>query len=488
MPNSWQHIPMRIITASLLAVTGVLVWQGFMPAYAKPSPPSAPPSHAQPASGTCSADATHDIAYLLFWPPLPGTNTSSTSEQYIQSIKDFARKLGTTGDGKTRQLAFGASIPVLVHDESQIPRAIKMAFDIARQNNVAVHFAVDDHIVWEERPDLWNWYDPQAPGYNPENAGNVEWYDWEGTANKRRYFTPLGVPAKTPHMCYNSPGVRKEITRIVSEVIGPALRGEIQKLKQENKAYLFAGLTVGAEAGFDDYSVLPSLSEIRLHQAVESIGGIFSPASEAKKAQSREIDAFKHLAQMMDEDGAPHSPLGYCYLTHAGYSKAHPPADFHRAIVDANREFIAFWDKLFVDAGVPCSRVYTHVAATPAQDAKNNAPIEVVFNPYSRPGWTTYPQYTLGGGLQPLYEALAKHGNPVWAGVEANAFGSPYALEGMSWEKYLAWHYNHGAKLVGVNVGAMDPSLMENLTKGAYGDVALETYRKFLRGEKLSEQ
>jgi hypothetical protein len=27
---------------------------------------------------------------------------------------------------------------------------------------------------------------------------NVEWYDWEGSANKRRYLTPDGAPSQTP--------------------------------------------------------------------------------------------------------------------------------------------------------------------------------------------------------------------------------------------------------------------------------------------------
>ena len=56
-------------------------------------------------------------------------------------------------------------------------------------------------------------------------------------------------------MCYNSPAIQKEISRIISQVVGPALEREINKLKQEHREYLFAGITVGSEAGFDDYSM-----------------------------------------------------------------------------------------------------------------------------------------------------------------------------------------------------------------------------------------
>ena len=71
-------------------------------------------------------------------------------------------------------------------------------------------------------------------------------------------------------------------------------------------------------------------------------------------------------------------------------------------------------------------------------------------------------------------------------GVEANA--ALANANSLSWEQYLAWHYNHGAKLVGINIGASDQSLMSKLINGAFGDEAMAAYRKFLRGEKLIER
>ena len=262
-------------------------------------------SSAIPQDGTCSVN-DDDIEYLVFW---DGYN----------SIDDFVAKLGTTGDGTTRQLGFGAIIPVWVPDESYIVQAIKQAFDTARRTNVAVHFNVDDHIGWDKRPDLWNWYDPAKRGYNPDNRKNVEWYDWEGTANKRRYLTPELIPSQAPHMCYNSPALEKEIARIVSQVVGPTLRAEIEKLKLEKREYLFAGLTVGSEAGFDDYSKIP---ELNLNQIPRS----------GDPLQMQVAKLLRQVIPMMNEDKAPHSRLGYCSLTNAGYSKNNPPADFTRRL------------------------------------------------------------------------------------------------------------------------------------------------------------
>ena len=423
-------------------------------------------SGASPPEAACSANNTDDIEYLNFWPPLPAGKPD------LSGIRDLVARLGTSGDGKTRQLAVGAAIPIFVSDASII-HEIRLRFDIARQTNVAVHFNVDDHIGWDKRPDLWNWYDPDKPGYNPANEKNVEWYDWDGTPNKRRYLTPEGNPSQTPHMCYNSPTLQAEIARVISKVVGPALRREINTLKQDGQDYLFAGVTVGQEAGFDDYSIVSKL----LPQL----------PSHGDPIQMDVARMIRQAAKLMDEDKAPYNRLGYCSLTNAGYSKSNPPQDFNQALAEVNKKFIEFWDKQFVDAGLPCSRIYTHVATSSPQDDNNNAPIQIVFNPYARPGWTTYPIGTLANGFQPLYDELAKHGNPAWGGVEANnpAFAVPKAP---SWETYLAWHYNHGAKLVGINVGAADNSVMSNLSKGAFGVEAMAAYKKFLNGERLIEK
>lgn len=422
-------------------------------------------SRAASSARSCDTQNDSDIEYLIFWPPLPGANSESLA------VGEFAAKLETTGDGKTRQLGFGVGIPVWSPDDWKIVREIQQGFDTAKRTNVAVHFNIDDHIGWENRPDLWNWHDRGRSGYNPANRNNVEWYDWEGTPNKRRYFTPDGVPSTAPHMCYNSKTVRNEIRRIISKVVGPALRAEIDKLKSDRQEYLFAGVTVGAEAGFDDYSAIPKSSR---------------GSSDADPMEQLVAGMRRQAAKLMDEDEAPRGRLGYCALTNAGYSKHSPPPQMQRALADINQKFIEYWDKLLVDAGIPCSRIYTHIAASPSQDDSNNAPIRIAFNPYARPGWTTYPIGTLKGGLKPLYSELAGHGDPAWGGVEANAaLADPAARVG--WEAYLAWHFNHGARLVGVNVGATDPALMSNLSVTAFGAEAMSAYRKFLAGEPLSE-
>ena len=155
-----------------------------------------------------------------------------------------------------------------------------------------------------------------------------------------------------------------------------------------------------------------------------------------------------------------------------------------KALAKIVQETIAFWCEQFVDAGIPAEKLYPHVAA-PAPIEMTNAPIWTAFNKYSRPGWTTYAVEVLGESFKPIYDELEKHGNPAWAGVEANA-GMPGSV--VDWETYLAWHYNHGCVLVGVNMGATGEDLPRRLWDSAFSKEAIAAYRKFLTGQPLVEK
>jgi hypothetical protein len=373
--------------------------------------------------------------YLLFW--------SAT-----EKAGELAERIGMKGDGKTRLLGFGLPNPTFEIEE-QLPDRIRSAFAAAREHDMAVMLHFDFHLAWKKRPDLWNWFDPAKPGYDPNNKYNVEWHGWDGPPNRVRYLNHGVLERTPPNMCFSSKRIRAEVTRIVSRVIGPVLREELAKLKTEGKETLFAGVLVGLEPGIDDYS---------------------KPDPEVTK--------------MMKQDGVPATPLGYRALLDRGFSSGHPPDDFRKALAKIIQETIAFWCEQFVAAGIPSEMLYPHVAA-PAPIEMTNAPIWTAFNKYSRPGWTTYPVMILEQNFKAIYEELETHGNPAWGGVEANA-GMPGSV--VDWETYLAWHYNHGCVLVAVNMGATCEDLPRRLWDSAFGKEAMAAYHKFLTGQPLVEK
>ena len=324
-----------------LPLTGLVIFL-LACAWADAGEPSSP---APPAKSKAPA-TSEKPKYLIFW---------SSPEK----AGELAERVGMKGDGKTRILGFGLPNPTFELEE-QLPGRIRSAFAAAREHDMAVMLHFDFHLAWKNRPDLWNWFDPDKPGYDPNNKYNVEWHGWDGPPNKVRYLNHGVLERLPPNMCFTSKRTRAEVTRIVSKVIGPVLREEIAKLKAEGKEALFAGVLVGLEPSIDDYS---------------------KPNPEVTK--------------MMKEDGVPATPLGYRALLDRGFSADHPPDDFRKALAKIIQETIAFWCEQFVDAGIPAEKLYPHVAA-PAPIEMTNAPIWTAFNKYSRPGWTTYAVEVLG--------------------------------------------------------------------------------------------
>ena len=407
---------------------------------------------------------TQETQYLILPVRQVGHLYGGQTAPVDQAIKDTVEKLGQAGNLKKRNWGFHLIIPAWkldpqhsVNKHADIARAVQGAFDLAIRNDVAVHFTVESH-EWNNRPDLWNYADKDKPGYDPKNRANVEWINFDGTPHPHRYRdwgTPESMP---PVICYNSPTVLREVSRLISEVVAPPIKAGLERLSKEGKEYLFSGLTVGAEPA------LPNYANIDRHNP--------------------------RIARLMDQDGSPKTRLGYNALTNNGYSKAKPPEDFGRALAKVNRDYTTYWCRKLARAGIPTEKMYTHVAAgagvvgSPGVEF-TNAPIEIAFNDYSRPGWTTYPVGPLQPDFEHLYKALAEHGNPHWASTEGGPTLGPHGgKHALSMKDYLARHFDYGATVIVFNTGATSKELSDSLTEGVWGVHALNAYRTFLNPEK----
>lgn len=372
---------------------------------------------------------------LIFWQP-------------VETVAKLMHTLGTKGDGKARLLGFGLPCATFELD-GHIPTIIHKTFALAEQYDLAVMLQFDFHVDWQNRPDLWNWFDPKKPGFKEANRMNVEWFGWDGPPARARYLN-WGAPQRmAPPICFTSKKIRAEWARLIERVIAPQLTKELAFLERAGKRDLFAGVLVGSEPTFDNYA----------HTDPET-------------------------AKMVAADGAPAGQLGYRALLDMGFNKNNPPLDIHQALGAVIQETVAFWCKKFADARIPVDKLYTHIPAG-APIETTSAPAWTAFNKWSRPGWSTYPVGQLEQNFDLLYSELKKRGNPAWGGVEANV-GVPGSL--VDWETYLAWHYNHGAKVVAINIGATGTELPAHLEKSAFSKDALAAYRLFLSGGKLTEK
>src|SRR5262249_12145552 len=159
---------------------------------------------------------------------------------------------------------------------------IRDAFAVARENNVAVAFHIDDSMCWGRRKDLLS---------NPENIETAGWNEKPNTGRRAEWGpNPTRFP---PQMCFNSPG---NITAVKDRaaVIGKEIEKELAGLKSEGKPHLFACVMTGWET---------------------QIGSDFER----------------------------NRPLGFRALRHRGFRESNPPQDADRERVRIVKEFMELW-------------------------------------------------------------------------------------------------------------------------------------------------
>ena len=129
-----------------------------------------------------------------------------------------------------------------------LAQSLRRLLAASEESGVPVLVTLDGQNWWQHRPDLWNWWDPNLPGYNPSNVFHVEWTGWSPTqAVKvcwRNWGTQLRV-APAPNIA--SPTVlaaHLEGLRALVPIIV-----EWQRRLPASRRGLFGGVKLGSEAG-----------------------------------------------------------------------------------------------------------------------------------------------------------------------------------------------------------------------------------------------
>ncbi len=362
----------------------------------------------------------------------------SVKSQMASTVDDIIMAIHITGD-KRHKLGFTPGPLTFDHTDEDIQHLIKNSFEIARVKNVAVAFHIDDSMFYEKRRDLL------------DNTDNIEWIDWDKTPNTGRRLDWSATPTKiAPQLCLNSMEVENAVKKR-AVLIGQEIKKEIDTLKREGKEELFAGVIAGWET---------------------TIGQDFNTSRY----------------------------LGYCALSHRGFSAAHQPQDMDQERVSIVQEFIELWAKELATAGIPKEKIYAHIAFTPQGFESNDgktlsyaklvhfATPDIAFNPYYRAGFSTYPA---PGTFAEIHKELAKHGNPPWASSEGtNVIPNGFAGE-PTMETYLGRMFNHGATLVNIfswGIGGEAEKKKNFFRLATENTEAVSAYKKFLDGKFLTEE
>ena len=233
--------------------------------------------------------------------PMPG-HFALSKTQLKAFVIDVVKTIGTTGDARHK---LGFTVGPLCFDMSdeETRQFIHDAFAVARENDVAVAFHIDDSLCWGTRKDLLS---------NPDNIETADWKQEPSTGRCADWGpTPTRFP---PQMCFNSSDVQAEVKKRAS-LIGAEVKKEMDTLETSGKEHLFAGLITGWET---------------------NIGRDF------------ETDR----------------PLGYRALSHRGFSESNPPEDPDLERVHIVKEFMELWANSLHAAGIPREKIFCHIAFT----------------------------------------------------------------------------------------------------------------------------
>jgi len=258
-------------------------------------------------------------------------------------------------------------------DSSALEAKLAAAFALAESKDLPLALHLDFEFWWENRPDLWNWFDPAMAGYDPTNRDNVEWNGWDSPISERTldWGTPVTI---RPPPCFNSPRVRDEV-RTRAGTIAAATASWLAHLRDIGRTDLLIGINPTGETSIPD-------------------------------------------------------GLGYCALHFRGFSAASPPADPLHELQAAARNYAAFENRVFHNAGFPTELLSTHAPSWTA--------LWTAITDEATPGFSLYPGFAIG-------DVLAVVGDGAWVVAEApwQTLGELVDQPHMRWIALYNWAHGY---------------------------------------------
>jgi hypothetical protein len=278
------------------------------------------------------------------------------------------------------------------YDTDTLSRSLDRFLALSEETGVPVLVNLDGMNWWGKRPDLWNWWDPTRPGYNPENRQNVEWYDWGPQCAVKIGWRNWGSQIRVlPMMNVASPQVIAAHQDVLRKLL-PQIAAWWRSLPPE-KQYLLGGVKLG-------------------HEASIGINAWYYPRGNELADRPAAEDPVYGLHFEKGWHGGV-QPIGYAAVATAGLKRS--GALDRDDIARVTGDYLAMLCAEARTAGLPADKVYTHQGGTYAPWDKT-LPWWPAFNADATPGWSFY--FTDPADAAGLGDTLDSRGSGSWAAVE----------------------------------------------------------------------
>lgn len=279
---------------------------------------------------------------------------------------------------------------------------LKKMLALSLQRDIPVFILFDGEHFWDTRFDLWNWWDPSKPGYNPENKNNVEWTGWSPNDAVKLCWRNWGTQERiAPCQNLGSPTLINEKKTRLNKLI-PIVISWYNSLPQDKK-YLLAGVSVAHELP------LPN--------------GYY----------------YENGNSFVDEDKAndPQSgttlQLGYAAVKSYGIASSGSLSQYNSNMNIAMKLHATMLSETAGKLRLPRNKLFVHGGGgeTPYDIYKN------VMNNYATPGWSFYG-YAYDPADETLFtNSLNSLGNTPWAALEWRYIGNIGGDTAQAWSDAL---------------------------------------------------
>ena len=327
------------------------------------------------------------------------TGVSKPPKQFIiismpteddDAIQKVATTFNDSANGGTA-VGIGTIISYLAAPPEETVRKLRHFLNMAEKYNLPAVIELDGINWWQARPDLWNWWDEQMPGYNPENRNNVEWTDWTADSAVKIGWRNWGRQLRVgPMPNLMSPAYLEachaEMTRLVPIIL------EWWQVLPAEKKHLLVSVQIGVEC---------------------SIGANnwYYPNGNSLLNQAEKDDpdyGLKH--DILPSRGV--QAIGFAAVSTLGIEKSGELKE--EQVAKAVDTYVTDLCKVASDLGVPRNRLFSHAGGWKEGELVYFAAL----NPFSCPGWSFYtfardPQKDVTA-----MAALGKSDAPYWGAVE----------------------------------------------------------------------
>lgn len=280
------------------------------------------------------------------------------------AILDIARIYGPyDGDGG-RAIGAGMIVSYLAEDPRTVETRLRNFLAMAEETGTPVVIELDGINYWQAHPELWNWWDPDKPGYDPDNRYNVEWYGWSPDDAVKIGWRNWGSQHRVlPMPNLSSPEYREACFTRLRHLV-PVILDWWNNLP-EDKKYLLIGVQVGVEV---------------------SIGSNnwYYPNGNDYLGRPVEDDPQYGLDHSTLPDRGSGQSIGYAAVKTLGIADSGELTEWD--VVRATDDYATTLCRLVSDLGIPRDRLFMHGGGW----KEGESLYWVAMNPYSCPNWSFY--------------------------------------------------------------------------------------------------